>query len=64
MAFQAKHPGHCSACGERIRQGEYVRYEDDFLVHDDCPADIDPERPGRQERKCPDCFTIHAGECF
>lgn len=64
MTFQAKYPGKCAACGERINEGQHVRYEDDFLVHDDCPDPINPDQPGRQERKCPDCHTIHAGECY
>lgn len=64
MAFQAKYPGQCAACGERIHLADYVRYEDDLLVHDDCPDTVDPDLPGRQERKCPDCYTTHAGECI
>lgn len=36
MSFQAKYPGQCAACGERIHEGQWVRYEDDFLVHTEC----------------------------
>lgn len=64
MSFQAKYPGSCTACGERIHEGDHVRYEDEFLVHDDCPEPTDADEPRRTERKCPDCFTIHAGECL
>ena len=60
----AKYSSQCPACGERIHEGQQVRYEDDFVVHDDCPDLIDADAPRRTERKCPDCFTIHAGECL
>ncbi|MCT7373207.1 hypothetical protein [Mycolicibacterium llatzerense] len=64
MSFQAKYPGRCVSCGERIHEGEWVRYEDDdSLVHDNCDEAPDVDAPQRNERKCPDCFTIHAGEC-
>lgn len=63
MTFQAKYAGRCVACGERINEGDWVTYEDDFLVHANCPDVVDVDAPQRNERKCPDCFTIHAGEC-
>ena len=63
MSFQAKYRDQCSGCDEPIHEGNWVRYEDDFIVHQDCPEPIGTDAPGRNERKCPDCFTIHAGEC-
>ncbi|SLI51059.1 Uncharacterised protein [Mycobacteroides abscessus subsp. abscessus] len=68
MAFEAKHWGICRNCGERIKPGDLVDFLHSRVVHHDCsvdsPEDIDPDRLGPQERKCPRCFTIHAGECF
>ena len=64
VTFTARYSSQCPACGERIHEGQQVRYEDDFVVHDDCPDLIDADAPRRTERKCPDCFTIHAGECL
>ena len=64
MSFQAKYPGRCAACDERIYEGNWVRYEDDFLVHDDCDEVPERDAPQRNKRKCPDCYMIHAGECF
>ncbi|SID32304.1 Uncharacterised protein [Mycobacteroides abscessus subsp. abscessus] len=64
MAFQAKYRGQCRNCGEQIEPGDLATYMHDHIVHDQCPDAVDPAQPGRQERKCPDCHTIHAGECF
>jgi hypothetical protein len=64
MSFEAKYPGSCNACDGRIHEGDTVRYEDDYLIHDDCPEPIDVDAPRRTERHCPDCFTYHAGECI
>lgn len=64
MSFQAKYSSRCAACDERIHDGNWVRYEDDFLVHDDCPEPVNHDAPQRNERNCPDCYMVHAGECF
>jgi hypothetical protein len=63
MSFGAKYAGRCAACDERISVGDLIRYEDDEVVHTDCPEPQDIDAPRRNERQCPDCFTIHAGEC-
>ena len=63
MSFQAKYPGRCTRCDEQFHEGDWVRYEDDFIVHQDCPEPIDADAPRRNERKCPDCYMVHAGEC-
>jgi hypothetical protein len=63
--FEARFWGTCVACHERIVPGESVTYsEDDELVHAACSPQPDPDEPRRNERKCPECFTIHAGECM
>ncbi len=64
MSFQARYSGQCAACGERIYEGARVEYEDDFLVHVDCPERVNVDVPQRNERTCPDCYLIHAGECL
>lgn len=64
MAFEAKYSGWCRNCGERIGLGDCVDYLHGQIVHDQCPDEIEPAGPGRQERKCPDCLLTHAGECF
>lgn len=59
MSFEARFRGRCGNCDGRIEVGDEVRYEypDDELVHDRCPAESGPTEV------CPDCWTIHAGEC-
>lgn len=66
MSFEAKHPGVCGFCGEFFPAGTELRAnEDDGWVHSPtCPEPVDDDEPQRNERKCPDCFTIHAGECL
>lgn len=65
MSFEAKYHGHCANdCGDRIEPGDQVEYIGDELVHGHCDLPDDPDEPTRNERRCPDCFTIHAGECL
>lgn len=66
--FTANFGGPCAAdCGDRIRQGDEVRYLADELMHDECAADTEG-RVIRAERAeptvCPRCWTAHAGECL
>lgn len=64
MSFEAKYHGRCVGCDERIEPGDQVEYNaDEELVHVHCDDQTDPDAPLRNERKCPDCFLIHAGEC-
>lgn len=59
--FEARYGGRCAAdCGEPIREGDEVVYEDDELVHADCAGK--PEPPAKPA--CPSCWTVHAGECM
>lgn len=65
LAFAARYPGKCAA-GDSINIGDNVQYDnDDELIHHDCigapPAD--ENTPQRNERMCPDCNMVHAGEC-
>lgn len=66
MSFQANYSGICRSCGEYYSEGAEIRStEDDGWVHaPTCPEPIDFDEPQRNERRCPECFTIHAGECL
>jgi hypothetical protein len=62
MSFQAKYPGRCGSCDERIDVGDEVRYDDDELVHDRCKA-LAADEQGDLTKVCPDCWLLHSGEC-
>jgi hypothetical protein len=64
MSFEAKYYGRCAGCEERIEPGDQVEYADEELVHTHCDPQADPDAPTRNEKRCPACFTIHAGECL
>jgi hypothetical protein len=64
MGFEASYPGKCGACGDRIHPGDQINYCDGATIHAFCDDRVDPDEPRRTERKCPDCFMIHAGECM
>lgn len=64
MSFEAKYHGRCSGCDERIEPGDQVEYDDEQLVHTQCDTQANPDAPQRNERRCPDCWTWHAGECL
>lgn len=63
MSFEAKYPGTCGGCHERIQPGQLVRYVEDVLEHDDCDGDM-VEAKARGV-VCPSCFmeTSLSGEC-
>lgn len=59
--FDASFPGICENCQEGFEAGAMVMYEDDDLVHadpDDCVRNLPAGAP------CPECFLVHAGDCF
>lgn len=74
MSFQARYPGRCASCEERIHEGDLVKYEsDEFvhtrlmrmgLVHAQCPVPTPEFTIGPRETICGQCFTIHNGECM
>jgi hypothetical protein len=65
MTFQARYPGRCAACDERIHEGDDVDYDDDQLVHATCPTPPpDLFSVGSTETVCPQCFTVHRGDCL
>lgn len=67
MTFNAKYPGRCGDCGERFDVGDFIKYNGPgLLVHSDCEwaaVTMDDFTLGPRETICPDCYTIHAGEC-
>jgi hypothetical protein len=70
MAFIARFPGLCGHCDEELKGSECSYAHDETIVHTDCLLPYNNEVRGstdasiaRNERKCGDCFQIHAGEC-
>ncbi len=60
MTFAAKYPGRCPRCGEFIKPGDEVEFDDLDVVHADCddvPTDFGPAPV------CPRCFIIKPCEC-
>ena len=61
-AFEARYPGHCHACDERITPGELVLFNDaEEIIHAVCFAD---EPNQAIANVCDKCWTDHAGECL
>lgn len=71
MGFTAQYPGPCVGdCGGRIHPGDDIEpVPGEGHRHTYC-GDVERgqttafDPPGRNERKCPHCFTTHAGECL
>jgi len=59
VAFEARYPGRCAVCDERIYPGERATFVEDEIAHAVCPTPIALADP------CPNCFTIPAanGSC-
>lgn len=65
MSFEARYHGQCPTCEEPITPGQIVEYDWAGVVsHASCPVSVNDDAPQRNERQCPDCFTIHAGGCL
>ncbi|ORB55307.1 hypothetical protein BST43_15705 [Mycobacteroides saopaulense] len=58
--FRAEFGGWCEYGDDPIRPGDEVRYDDDTLVHTNCP---NPVTPTDIRDICPNCWCQHAGEC-
>ena len=64
--FEARYPGRCPACGERIDVGDDLVMEDEQAVHFECAGRTGlPDPRGRAREVCPSCFTQKAvnGAC-
>lgn len=59
MSFEAKYPGWCGACGERINKDDWAKYVEDSLVHADC-EDAQPER---KAEVCDTCWLTKPCDC-
>lgn len=63
MAFRAKFPGRCNICDNPVEPGDECDYtDDDELAHVYCINTDSIE--DSTAAVCPDCWTIHAGECI
>lgn len=69
--MKARYPGPCAGdCGGRIQPGDEIEHvPGEGHRHIECGEVergqqklLDPT-PGRNERHCNSCYTIHAGEC-
>lgn len=61
MSFQANYPGECQECGNRFKEGDWIKRHIDGYQHAEC-EDTAPE--DTRGDACTKCFLIHAGECF
>jgi hypothetical protein len=52
--FEARYPGRCGICDERIHVGDEVGYVDDEIAHAKCP------HPTALAEPCPRCFMVPA----
>lgn len=70
MSFIAKYHNDCSFCGEELKDTEATYANDQTLVHISClipyNTGADPLKTAlhRNEKTCPDCFLVHAGDCL
>lgn len=55
--FEARYPGVCALCDERIRKGDLLRWEGDDTVHADC---VTPAQPETEYTVCPRCHLTTA----
>lgn len=60
MNFEAKYPGTCAGCYERISIGDLCTYAEDSLVHWDCDGAIPIERP---VTVCDRCWLTKPCDC-
>lgn len=57
--FEARYPGRCGVCDERIQPGDQATYVEDEVAHVSCPQPVALADP------CPRCFMVPAanGSC-
>lgn len=61
VSFEAKYPGTCGSCGERIGVGDVCKYDStDSVMHEDCDGAYEPER---KTETCTQCWLIKPCEC-
>ena len=63
----AQFPGRCGACGERIHEGDPIRYSAESwsnFIHDDCDAAPAADPLAALHAVCQTCWLAHpAGTC-
>ena len=68
--FTATYESDCESCEEGIVRGEDIRSDGaGGWIHADDPCErvaMNPRHTGtpRRESPCPECFTVHTGECL
>lgn len=65
LGFPAKYKGICGECDTEFPVGTVIRFRGlSELVHaHGCPDPLEPIGSA-QEKRCTDCWLIHAGDCF
>lgn len=58
--FEARYPGKCAGCGERIDEGDSIGYHEDAAVHADCAGAAVIERP---VVVCHQCWLTKPCDC-
>lgn len=70
MSFVARYPGSCAFCGKQMQGTDCSYAEEKVLMHTSClvpyitGADPIATAIHRNEKRCGECFQIHAGECL
>lgn len=67
LGWSAKYPGVCENCGGRFPEGVKIRWvnpDEGQVAHVKCPEDDEELPSGRRQDACPDCHTIHRGDCW
>lgn len=59
----ATQDGTCPVCGSKISTGDPIGYDVYGHYCEDCWGNK-PDESKLKIRKCPDCWTIHEGECL
>ncbi|WGH21890.1 hypothetical protein SEA_TROGGLEHUMPER_5 [Rhodococcus phage Trogglehumper] len=64
MAFTAaKYHGICVVCSTMVVPGDMIGYDADGVTCEDC-YERKPETAKPDKKPCPDCWTVHEGECL
>ena len=59
--FEARYPGTCGTCEDRIHVGDMITYSDeDAVVHVDCESSA---RPERKAEVCTVCWLTKPCDC-
>lgn len=59
----AKYHGICVVCSTLVVPGDMIGFDADGVTCEDC-YDGKPDTPKPDKKPCPDCWTVHEGECL